>query len=134
MGANHQKEINFYALLQNQILAMLPILEKHIRKFWRFWKVIKGKSELYDYLKQNNQTILVNEADKIQVEKTEGYSSKITFGKKTSQYQFEKYTEKHFVGLIYKEQKAKSNPYRGIQLYQSLCCGKFRSALWIKLQ
>lgn len=30
MGANHQKKSNFYVKLQNRIMVILPILEKHI--------------------------------------------------------------------------------------------------------
>ncbi len=46
-------------------------MEKHIWKDLEVVEgVVKGKSELYTYLKKNHKTVFVNTNDKIQVEKT----------------------------------------------------------------
>ena len=110
MGANHQKEIELLCSLAEPNIGYITNFGKaHLEGFGGFEGVIKGKSELYDYLKENNQTILVNEADEIQREKTKNYSKKITFGVDDSQYYFEKFVENNLVGITYKGQKIKSN-------------------------
>ena len=110
MGANHQKEIELLCSLAEPNIGYITNFGKaHLEGFGGFEGVIKGKSELYDYLKENNQTILVNEADEIQREKTKNYSKKITFGADDSQYYFEKFVENNLVGITYKGQKIKSN-------------------------
>jgi UDP-N-acetylmuramoyl-tripeptide--D-alanyl-D-alanine ligase len=65
---------------------------------------------LYDYLKNNQQTIVVNENDPIQVEKTKTITSTITFGKESSDYNYESFSEEHFVGMS----------YSGVKLCQNL--------------
>ena len=71
MGANHQKEIEFLCSLAKPNIGYVTNFGKaHLEGFGGFEGVIKGKSELYDYLIQHNQTILVNETDEIQVRKT----------------------------------------------------------------
>ena len=110
MGANHQKEIELLCSLAEPNIGYITNFGKaHLEGFGGFEGVIKGKSELYDYLKENNQTILVNEADEIQREKTKNYSKKITFGVDDSQYYFEKFVENNLVGITYKGQKIQSN-------------------------
>lgn len=109
MGANHQKEIELLCSLAKPDFGYITNFGKaHLEGFGGIEGVIKGKSELYDYLKKNQQTILVNENDQIQVEKTVDYHSKITFGKQTSDYFFQIFSDEHFVGLEYLETKALS--------------------------
>ena len=110
MGANHQKEIELLCSLAEPNIGYITNFGKaHLEGFDGFEGVIKGKSELYEYLKQNDQTILVNEVDEIQREKTKNYSKKITFGADDSQYYFDKFVENNLVGITYKGQKIKSN-------------------------
>ena len=110
MGANHQKEIELLCSLAEPNIGYITNFGKaHLEGFGGFEGVIKGKSELYDYLKENDQTILVNEVDEIQREKTKNYSKKITFGADDSQYYFEKFVENNLVGITYKGQKIQSN-------------------------
>ena len=110
MGANHQKEIELLCSLAEPNIGYITNFGKaHLEGFGGFEGVIKGKSELYDYLKENNQTILVNQADEIQREKTKNYPKKITFGSDDSQFYFEKFVENNLVGVIYKGQKIQSN-------------------------
>ena len=110
MGANHQKEIELLCSLAEPNIGYITNFGKaHLEGFGGFEGVIKGKSELYEYLKQNDQTILVNEVDEIQREKTKNYSKKITFGSGDSQFYFEKFVENNLVGITYKGQKIQSN-------------------------
>ncbi|MCJ8155358.1 UDP-N-acetylmuramoyl-tripeptide--D-alanyl-D-alanine ligase [Chryseobacterium sp. SSA4.19] len=106
MGANHQKEIEHLCTIAQPDFGYITNFGKaHLEGFGGVEGVIKGKSELYDYLITHHRTVLVNENDFIQVEKTKGYSPTITFGKDTSDYQFELFSEDHFVGLQYQNVK-----------------------------
>lgn len=121
MGANHQKEIEFLCTISQPDFGYITNFGKaHLEGFGGFEGVIKGKSELYDYLKENHQTIIVNENDPVQVEKTTHYSPKITFGKEESDYHFNAFSEDHFVGLSYEEEKAVSK-LTGTYNFTNLC-------------
>ncbi|WP_417429702.1 UDP-N-acetylmuramoyl-tripeptide--D-alanyl-D-alanine ligase [Halpernia sp.] len=106
MGANHQKEIEFLCTISQPNLGYITNFGKaHLEGFGGVEGVIKGKSELYEYLISNHQTILVNENDPIQREKTKYYLSKITFGTDESQFNFDLIRKNTFVGLKYKDQE-----------------------------
>jgi len=121
MGANHQKEIELLCSISQPNFGYITNFGKaHLEGFGGFEGVIKGKSELYDYLKDHQQTIVVNENDPVQVEKTENYSPKITFGKSSSEYDFKLLSEEHFVGLIYNNEKAVSK-LTGEYNFTNLC-------------
>lgn len=110
MGANHQKEIEMLSEIAKPNIGYITNFGKaHLEGFGGYEGVIKGKSELYNYLINHNQKILVNENDQIQKEKTENYSSKITFGTADSDYQFEPINKDHFVGLKYEKTEIFSN-------------------------
>jgi len=121
MGANHKKEIELLSYLAKPNYGYITNFGKaHLEGFGGFEGVIKGKSELYDYLKSHHQTILINENDPIQIEKTADYSPAITFGKPNSDYNFEAFSEDHFVGLIYQNEKAVSK-LTGEYNFTNLC-------------
>ncbi|MCS3532959.1 UDP-N-acetylmuramoyl-tripeptide--D-alanyl-D-alanine ligase [Chryseobacterium sp. JUb7] len=121
MGANHQKEIELLCGIAQPNFGYITNFGKaHLEGFGGFEGVIKGKSELYDYLENHAQTILVNENDPIQADKTVNYSPKITFGKSTSDYQFGLFSEEHFVGLSYDGKKAVSK-LTGEYNFTNLC-------------
>ena len=80
MGANHQKEIKFLCEIAQPDYGYITNFGKaHLEGFGGVEGVIKGKSEMYDYLLDNNKTVFVNLNDKIQVEKTKNLK-KISFG------------------------------------------------------
>lgn len=121
MGANHQKEIELLCTISQPDFGYITNFGKaHLEGFGGFEGVIKGKSELYDYLKTNGRTIVVNENDPIQAEKTQNYTPKITFGKETSDYQFGLFSEEHFVGLEFQGLKAVSK-LTGEYNFTNLC-------------
>jgi UDP-N-acetylmuramoyl-tripeptide--D-alanyl-D-alanine ligase len=85
MGANHQKEIEFLCKIAEPNFGYITNFGKaHLEGFGGVEGVIKGKSEMYDYLIMNNKSIIVNIDDAIQVQKTNNYSQKITFGVKNN--------------------------------------------------
>lgn len=121
MGANHQKEIELLCSISQPDFGYITNFGKaHLEGFGGFEGVIKGKSELYDYLISHRRTIIVNENDPVQSEKTEGYSPTVTFGKNTSDYRFELISEDHFVGLAYQGTKAVSK-LTGEYNFTNLC-------------
>lgn len=73
MGANHLNEIELLCNIALPDYGYITNFGKaHLEGFGSIEGVIKGKSELYDFLKSNDKTIFVNEDDSIQVEKTRG--------------------------------------------------------------
>lgn len=110
MGANHQKEIEMLCEIAKPNIGYITNFGKaHLEGFGGYEGVIKGKSELYNYLVKNGQKILVNENDPIQNEKTKDYSSKITFGTSNSEYSFEPIYKDNFVGVHYQGTQIFSN-------------------------
>jgi len=80
MGANHQKEIAFLCDIAEPDFGYITNFGKaHLEGFGGVEGVIKGKSEMYDYLQQNKKTVFVNLEDPIQSEKTASME-RITFG------------------------------------------------------
>ncbi|WP_159800476.1 UDP-N-acetylmuramoyl-tripeptide--D-alanyl-D-alanine ligase [Flavobacterium sp. MK4S-17] len=72
MGANHQKEIEFLCSIAEPNFGYITNFGKaHLEGFGGVEGVIKGKSELYNYLQENTKTAFVNLDDKIQKDKTE---------------------------------------------------------------
>ncbi len=71
MGANHQKEIAFLCSIAKPDYGYITNFGKaHLEGFGGIDGVIKGKSEMYDYLKANDKLAFVNADDAIQAEKT----------------------------------------------------------------
>lgn len=82
MGANHQKEIEFLCEIAQPDYGYITNFGKaHLEGFGGVEGVIKGKSEMYSYLKANEKSVFVNLDDKIQNEKTEHFH-RITFSQK----------------------------------------------------
>ena len=71
MGANHQMEIAFLVSIAKPNYGYITNFGKaHMEGFGGVEGIIKGKSELYDYLVANNQHVFVNGDDPIQLQKT----------------------------------------------------------------
>ena len=80
MGANHQKEIEFLCELAKPDYGYITNFGKaHLEGFGGVEGVIKGKSEMYQYLAQNDKLAFINLEDKIQVEKASALKC-YTFG------------------------------------------------------
>ncbi|MBQ0148373.1 MAG: UDP-N-acetylmuramoyl-tripeptide--D-alanyl-D-alanine ligase [Flavobacteriaceae bacterium] len=86
MGANHQKEIELLCSIAQPNFGYITNFGKaHLEGFGGYEGVIKGKSELYDYLRNNHRTAFINLQDPIQVEKTEDIDI-ISFGTESGKY------------------------------------------------
>lgn len=71
MGANHQKEIEFLAEITEPDYGYITNFGKaHLEGFGGIDGVIKGKSELYQYLLKNKKEVFVNPDDQKQLEIT----------------------------------------------------------------
>ena len=82
MGANHLKEIEFLVSLAKPDYGYITNFGKaHLEGFGSVEGIIKGKSELYDYLDNHNKLIFVNGRDAKQMERTE-QSKRFVFGSK----------------------------------------------------
>lgn len=80
MGANHQKEIEFLSSIAEPDFGYITNFGKaHLEGFGGVEGVIKGKSELYQYLEKNNKKAVINLEDTIQVENSKFLNS-ISFG------------------------------------------------------
>ncbi len=110
MGANHLKEIEFLCKIALPDFGLITNFGKaHLEGFGSVEGVIKGKSELFDYLKANNKIVFINTDDKKQVEQIGTYPNVITFGSKTDNNCIVNYIEADpFVVLKYKKEVIKS--------------------------
>ena len=73
MGANHQKEIEFLSNIAEPDFGYITNFGKaHLEGFGGVEGVIKGKSELYTFLRTHQRTVFVNPSDEKQLELTEG--------------------------------------------------------------
>ena len=71
MGANHQQEIDFLCELTQPDFGYITNFGKaHLEGFGGIEGVIKGKSEMYLYLKKNQKKVFINLDDPLQVEKS----------------------------------------------------------------
>ena len=87
MGANHQKEISFLCSIAEPDFGYITNFGKaHLEGFGGVDGVIKGKSELYDYLISNKKSIFLNADDSIQLEKLDTYIKKYGFSIENSKY------------------------------------------------
>lgn len=76
MGANHAKEIELLCSIANPDFGYITNFGKaHLEGFGSIEGVIEAKSELYEYLRNNDKAVFVNTSDKIQVKKTKEISS-----------------------------------------------------------
>ena len=87
MGANHQKEISFLCWLAQPDYGYITNFGKaHLEGFGGIEGVIKGKSELYEYLVANGKHVFLNADDPIQLEKLQYYIKKIGFSQDENSY------------------------------------------------
>jgi UDP-N-acetylmuramoyl-tripeptide--D-alanyl-D-alanine ligase len=86
MGANHQQEIAFLSAICEPDFGYITNFGKaHLEGFGGVEGVIKGKSELYDFLRSHQKMAFVNPTDAIQIEKTSDIS-RVLFDLESIQY------------------------------------------------
>ena len=86
MGANHIKEIEFLCNIAKPNFGLITNFGKaHLEGFGSVEGVIKGKSELYDFLKNSNGIAFVNSDDSIQINQSKGINT-FAFNKNQIKY------------------------------------------------
>ena len=102
MGANHQKEIGELASITEPTLGYITNYGKaHLDGFGGVEGIIKGKSELYDFIAQTAEGIaLVNADDAIQLEKSTA-CRRTTFGKTKAQFTYASAEKDEFAGILF---------------------------------
>ena len=76
MGANHVGEINYLCSLALPTHGIITNIGRaHIGLFGGYANIIKGKTELYDFLRSNNGEVFVNASDFLLREKSNGMRS-----------------------------------------------------------
>ena len=81
MGANHLGEIDLLCDIADPNIGYITNFGKaHLEGFGGIEGVIKGKSELYEYIRESKGVILVNNDDRIQRKKSKGINT-FSFGK-----------------------------------------------------
>ncbi|TJY36530.1 UDP-N-acetylmuramoyl-tripeptide--D-alanyl-D-alanine ligase [Pontimicrobium aquaticum] len=102
MGANHLKEIEFLCNIAQPDYGYITNFGKaHLEGFGSVEGVIKGKSELYQYLKTNNKLIFVNANDTTQLKQLNKYQNSYSFGNNTSNCNIELLEANPFVVVKY---------------------------------
>ena len=81
MGANHLGEIDLLCNIADPNIGYITNFGKaHLEGFGGMEGVIKGKSELYEYVRESKGVVLINNDDRIQREKSRGINT-FSFGK-----------------------------------------------------
>lgn len=87
MGANHLGEIAFLSNLAQPDFGYITNFGKaHLEGFGSINGVIKGKSELYDYLLSENKHVFLNADDPLQKDKLASYVKKFGFSETDAEY------------------------------------------------
>ncbi|HLA55034.1 MAG TPA: UDP-N-acetylmuramoyl-tripeptide--D-alanyl-D-alanine ligase [Flavobacterium sp.] len=130
MGANHQKEIEFLCTIAQPDYGYVTNFGKaHLEGFGGVEGVIKGKSEMYDFLSANDKMAFVNLNDPIQSEKSRHIKS-FTFGVNqiSADVNFESVTANPFVTVVYNENSVSSKLiglYNANNINAAIAIGKY---------
>lgn len=128
MGANHHKEIERLCEIANPDFGYITNFGKaHLEGFGSLKGVIEAKTELYQFLKNNNKLVFANTNDAIQVKKSKDIH-RITFGTKDQGCVIGFKNTSNYVTVIYKNTEIKSNLigiYNFDNLAASICIGDY---------
>lgn len=129
MGANHLMEIEFLCTIANPDYGYITNFGKaHLEGFGGVEGVIKGKTELYKHLQENQKMIFLNLDDEIQ-KKQENYKHTFSFGEnELSDVQLEYTSNSALAELNYNNTEFKSNltgSYNATNMAAALCIGLY---------
>jgi UDP-N-acetylmuramoyl-tripeptide--D-alanyl-D-alanine ligase len=129
MGANHQKEIESLCTIAQPDFGYITNFGKaHLEGFGSVEGVIKGKSELYDYLRKNNKTIFLNFDDPIQKKQLE-HPKTYSFGTSNeADLEIKFPTESDYASIQYNNLKIESNltgAYNAKNMAAAFSIGKY---------
>ena len=140
MGANHQKEIEFLCDIAQPNLGYITNFGKaHLEGFGGFEGVIKGKSELYDYIRkeefdpeedqERQKKVFINLDDAIQLEKSEGLNRfTFSFKDKTASVFISSIEVNPFVKINFEGFEIQSNligAYNAPNIAAAIAIGKY---------
>ncbi|WP_422860875.1 UDP-N-acetylmuramoyl-tripeptide--D-alanyl-D-alanine ligase [Flagellimonas sp. S174] len=122
MGANHQKEIAFLSSIAQPDFGYITNFGKaHLEGFGGVQGVIKGKSELYDYLIAHDKYVFMNADDPIQLEKLGTYVKKIGYSTSNPQYYSIQLKESSPFVIMEVEKKRISTQLTGAYNFTNCC-------------
>lgn len=129
MGANHPGEIRDLCEIAQPDYGYITNFGKaHLEGFGSVEGVIKAKSELYDYLKNQGKLLFLNIDDPVQ-QKNTSYTSIFTFGNnseanvKVEYPQTSKTAEVHFNGDLFSS--VLTGSYNAVNIAAALCIGSY---------
>lgn len=138
MGANHQKEIEFLCDIAQPNLGYITNFGKaHLEGFGGFEGVIKGKSELYEYIRseeldeeeERQKKVFINLDDAIQLEKSEGLNRfTFSFKDKTASVFISSIEVNPFVKINFEGFEIQSNligAYNAPNIAAAIAIGKY---------
>ena len=122
MGANHLNEIaNLCVIAEPEFGYITNFGNAHLEGFKSLEGVIKGKSELYDYLKSNKKFIFYNSDNKKQSNILNGYANTFTYGvNDDSNCNIINCSNEDSVHVNYRSELIKSNIY-GDYNFENIC-------------
>lgn len=130
MGANHIKEIEFLCKIAKPDYGYITNFGKaHLEGFGSIEGVIKGKSELYQYLLSDNKYVFLNADDSIQKEKLSTYIKKFGYSQTDPEYyNIKKIEASPFVKLSFEDMTVTSNligEYNFTNIAAAILIGKY---------
>lgn len=109
MGANHLGEIEMLSDIAIPDYGYITNFGKaHLEGFGDLEGVVKGKTELYNFLKKNGQKVFVNTDDTQQIQSSEGMN-RITFGTQKSDFEVKLLDSSHQLLLQFENLNIQSN-------------------------
>lgn len=129
MGANHQKEISSLCKIAQPDYGYITNFGKaHLEGFGGFEGVVKGKSELYDYLRTKEAQIFINKDDDWQVKQSKN-ANLISFEEgKDSDFQITFLEAKPYVKVLFNEHTVNSQligNYNAKNIAAAICIGLY---------
>lgn len=128
MGANHPKEIESLCKIAQPDYGYITNFGKaHLEGFGSIEGVIAAKSELYNYLKENNKFLFLNADDPIQ-QKQLSYKNSYSFGSSKADIQVEyiiseKYAAVLCNGIVFNS--LLPGNYNAINMAAAICIGHY---------
>ena len=108
MGANHQKEIEFLCTISQPDMGFITNYGKaHLEGFGGVEGIVKGKSELFEYLKtRSDGVVFYNSDDEKMKQRSSGISNRLTWAKEdsTANLQIDAAIQKGFVKVKWNDQ------------------------------
>ena len=128
MGANHLGEIKLLSEIAKPDYGYITNFGKaHLEGFGSLEGVIQGKTELYQFLKQNNKKVFVNASDPKQMENSTGID-RITFGTAQSDFNIQLLDSSHHLLVAFGDTKIQSNlvgAYNFVNLSAAIAIGAY---------